>query len=158
MTRVFVSRRALGLALSAVLVLCASSRAFAGVSVGSPFGSSPCNDPLNVIDGLNDPNFIYNVAPLKACIVLCKKAANDCREQVQIAAACQQSLIGDQAAYDAATCALQNPTDAASRRACNLSHAIGRGESRDAVRSVRDEALTDCQTWLATCVNTCGAT
>ncbi|HTO52639.1 MAG TPA: hypothetical protein VMR50_04560 [Myxococcota bacterium] len=155
MTRVFVSGRVLGVLLSAALSLVGVSRAIAGTTFISPFDGSPCASPFDVIDDLNDPNFIYNNAPLKECIALCRKAANDCREQVRIAAGCEQSMVGNQAVYDAATCDIQN-SDATARRTCRVSHALDRGTQRDSIRSDRDEALADCQMWLTTCVNTCG--
>jgi hypothetical protein len=125
-------------------------------SVSPPFGSNPCNDPFNIIDSLDDPNFIYDVMPTKQCIALCKKAANDCREQVNIGAACELSLQGDQAAYDAATCQLQNPSDSAARKTCNQGKALSRSLTKGEIRSERNSALMQCESWLQTCVSTCG--
>ncbi|HTO52640.1 MAG TPA: hypothetical protein VMR50_04565 [Myxococcota bacterium] len=122
-----------------------------------PFSSNPCSDPFGVIDSLEDPNFIYNLAPLKQCIALCKKAANDCREQVHIGASCELAVQGDQATYDAATCLLQNPSDSAARKECNAGKAQSRSLTKGEIRSERDSALASCQSWLATCVATCGA-
>jgi len=147
MTRTHSFAIFLGLTLAAVAGVTSLARAGLVSTIHPPFDGNVCQQPDDVIDSLDDPNFIY--APHPDCRALCKKAVSDCKQYVRDAFSCNNALLSDAIPYAKKNCDVESKVPAICKKSIDVSI------ERDFLRSQRDSALADCDDWGTTCEATC---
>ena len=147
MTRTFVVLLSAGLSVAGV--------ARAAISpVHSPYSTPPCVSPTQAAADLEDPNGYY-AAGGASCPALCKKAFADCKQYVRASFACTNTYLADMISYEKNGCAIAHKGDPAAKNQCKATADGFLKAYRQNAQQDRDQGLSACQDWEATCEATC---
>lgn len=134
--------------LFAAMSLSFATPAFAGFTL--PYSSDVCAGIFSPLDALDDPN-VFGV--YVRCEDLCKVTEKDCEKYVKDAFSCEIQLTNDNRDYANKQCD-NNPPEM--RKACKQAAAsIAQGQ-RDGAKLDREEAISLCKVWGASCLTNCG--
>jgi hypothetical protein len=141
---------ALAFALTASLALANAAQAGFTFPFAAP-GS--CRDPGEPVSAMSDPNTAFISAPPKSCLLQCRHTVANCKQFVNAAAACQNTLQNDYLFYAKRFCI--DSFTGTQRKDCLGSFAALVASQKTVIKLSRDADRSACETWGSTCETSC---